>query len=603
VFSLLRDIGEYISGSSTSIIEQISEPVGSDYVYGIALCFNSKGEYKGVRITKGSDNVIYKKGPSNGTDFTLVSRLGPSGISKTVKRIRKNAENVSQYFKGTEFGEYVINCLDSIDSQFLEIIDEIEEIMPQDIGQDRRVFFYWAKFNGEMIEGFYLLPEIQNYFVNTQMERYGMKKESKVPIETNNAICSVCGSLSEKVYGNFTEIACYNLDKIGVITGGFDYANASNNFPICQHCILFVLSGKKFTDKNLSFSLAGYPYWLLPQTTDPKLLEIITKAIEKSHSRQSLGKELDTITAKDDDILDLIVEISDSKDVALSLNFIFYDANLGSWRIKSEIREVLPSRIKELFIIKRKIQKYMDEKKYFPLSKKDRERGYYFTLKTIHPFCGDSDKRSEQKFLNYIEVIFKGKKLHEKEVLMDLSKGIIDAQKKDLKNASKYSIFRVRDAWATYIFLSKINSLDKEGVEYMPENKSMDVYSEYMNDNPDFFSDIYRRTAFLVGCYVNSVLYIQQSKRNSRPFEKKFLGRKLNGKILSNLYVDGRTKLAQYNSLGIVNKLDSILADSWVSCGDKWEITDEETTFAFSLGLSLGHKLIKNENKTNEVKK
>ena len=84
----------------------------------------------------------------------------------------------------------------------------------------------------------------------------------------------------------------------------------------------------------------------------------------------------------------------------------------------------------------------------------------------------------------------------------------------------------------------------------------------------------------------------QYKKRKSSPFAKKFVGRLLSRDNLKRLYQEGHNKLAQYDALGIVAKtFDPDLAQSWVQCGKDWRISDEETTFAFTIGYSLERRI------------
>jgi hypothetical protein len=88
------------------------------------------------------------------------------------------------------------------------------------------------------------------------------------------------------------------------------------------------------------------------------------------------------------------------------------------------------------------------------------------------------------------------------------------------------------------------------------------------------------------------VTYVQYKKRGATPFAKKFTGRVLSPALLQRLYREGRDKLYAYDALGLVSKgLDPDLAQAWVACGENWEISDEESTFAFFLGNSLAYRI------------
>jgi hypothetical protein len=58
------------------------------------------------------------------------------------------------------------------------------------------------------------------------------------------------------------------------------------------------------------------------------------------------------------------------------------------------------------------------------------------------------------------------------------------------------------------------------------------------------------------------------------------------------LYREGHGKLAQYGKLGyVITGLDPDLANAWVVCGEGWDISDEQATFAFTVGYSLAYRI------------
>ncbi len=119
-------------------------------------------------------------------------------------------------------------------------------------------------------------------------------------------------------------------------------------------------------------------------------------------------------------------------------------------------------------------------------------------------------------------------------------------------------------------------------------------FGRYMAEHADFFNRPEIIASFLTGCYVNTVCSVQRAARGSDPFAKKFLGRLLKRDHLKRLYREGHDKLAQYDKLGYVaTGLDPDLAHAWVQCGDTWQISDEEATFAFTVGYSLAYRIDK----------
>ncbi len=118
------------------------------------------------------------------------------------------------------------------------------------------------------------------------------------------------------------------------------------------------------------------------------------------------------------------------------------------------------------------------------------------------------------------------------------------------------------------------------------------AYGRYIEDHRNFFRKPELVVAFLTGCYASQVASAQHEARGATPFTKKFMGRLLNQKALQRLYREGHGKLAQYDKLGyVITGLDPDLAAAWISCGDRWSIDDEHSTFAFTMGYSLAYRI------------
>jgi len=377
----------------------------------------------------------------------------------------------------------------------VDVVNDLERALPVDLDVTKRAYVFWATMEGDRISGFHRLPQIREHLVSASFARYGSKKEAKgMTLMGLERTCSICGETAGVVYGNFTDIACYNLDKPGFITGGFGYQRAPANFPICRSCILHVNAGRNYVERHLRFHLGGLDYWLLPKAQDPQLYQTVLRSIEGSETRQTLGRGLSVLTDDEHELFGAITQDLDQNRSAdlLMLNLFFYEEKNAAWRITAEIGEILPSRLEILFEAKKKIQTEHEE---MHLSKRGRDSGYLFSLRTIRPFCGAGDKQSDRRFLAYLEAIFKGHRLDPKRVFKDLSGGVVAAQKKnDGTHGSA-----MRDAWATYLFLSGIGAIPSGGDE-MKKNERDSSYEAFMEANSGYFGNAYRRAAFLTGC-------------------------------------------------------------------------------------------------------
>lgn len=603
MFSLMKKLGEHLRIQGADLITQLSDEIGKNYHYGLAICFTNHGTYSGITLTEGKKGIIYKDIHPKKPPFTFVLRYTPK-LQNLLTRMCKNAKNLIEW--GEKENKSVMlfrNCLSEVENDISAIIEDINEGYPSDSNPKRKVFLYWAfQGNDGSISPFCSTNIVQEYLSEQMLKDFAFKKKGSktISVIAENTICQICGSQKQKVYGNFSEIACYVLDKPGMITGGFSYKQTTHNFPICSECIIDILGSKTYIKKNLQFSFGKLNYWIIPDTMDNQIYPVILNEISEQRTRQTLGRKLKSITNQEEEIFDYITFKSEQVGTLypITLNLFFFKSSQASWRIISEIRRVLPTRLEKIFKAKTYIEKHPE----MIMTKKEKKNGYNFTLNTIKPFCGDMEKTSEKKLLSYLDAIFSGKKLQWRNVVSDLSNCIIITQ----KSKPEYSRTRLRDAWAIYIFLRELEIINiNEGENHMKEKEMRDIYSEFMEEHPDYFGNIVRKASFLTGAYIGAVLYAQykeNKKRKIQPFTRKYSGRKLTKDRLVYLFNEGKKKLIQYKKLGLVHDLEPLLAETWVEVGDKWDLNKEDTTFAFNLGCTLGSKLNKKSDESNENK-
>ena len=578
MFERLLHISKIISENESDRAKLLNEGLGPSYYYGLAICFDDTGEYKGIKITEGSKDVIYIRGASNRFDPLAVSKFA-GNPKKVTKRLQKCLETFSRSPQAETIKDQIDNILGRYnDTQISEDIgNELEKLDTR----KKSPFIYLSWLEGTKLVPLYENKYVKKFAISEILSRYGHVQ--KQPLEAENQVCSVCGKLADKVYGNFSLISCYNLDKKGLITGGMDYSAATRNFPVCDYCMLAVSKGWNFVNSNLQFNLVGESYLLLPQIRNLELREYVIEELTKRERGISLKKDaLKTITDSENEILETIADISGDKDEII-LSMIFFQKKKAAWRITAEIPTVLPSRIQEIYHIKNQI----DSDRLLVFGK---NQTYGFTLRTLRQFTGTRTEKSSQKqFLTYVDKIFAGRtsKIAREVFFRDAVSVILTSYKREPDKA----IFIVRDAWATYRFLSRLDILtSSKGGVTMAESEN--VYGEFLAMHDEFFDCQEKSIAFLTGCYVNAVIFVQNQNIGNRPFLKKIQGVKMDRRKLQQVYPEAQNKLRQYKSFGLVAQtLDPQLAEAWIKCGEEWNVSDEESTFAFTLGLSLADKI------------
>lgn len=581
MFERLLHISQILYGDENDRIKLLNEGLEPSYHYGLAVCFDEMGQYKDIVITEGSKNVIYIKGAPNGFDPLAVSKFAGSP-QKVTQRLEKCLQAFSQSSQSAPIQDEMDRIMDGYNGT--QISEDIGNELEKLDTREKYPFVYLSWLEGTKPVPFYENKHFKQFAISEVLSRYGRVKRQ--PLEVENQVCSVCGKLADKVYGNFSLISCYNLDKRGLITGGMDHSAATQNFPVCDYCMLAVSKGWNFVNSNLQFNLAGEPYLLLPQihSPDPELRNYVIEELKKRERGISLKKEaLKTITNFENEILEALADISGDKDEII-LSVIFFQKKNAAWRITAEVPTILPSRIQEIYRIKNQIDSD-------PLLVFGKNQTYGFTLKTLRQFTGTrTDKSSQKQFLTYVDQIFAGRtsKIAREVFFRDAVSVILTSYKREPDTA----IFTVRDAWATYLFLSRLDILTppKGGVTMA---ESDNVYGKFLAIHDEFFDCQEKAVAFLTGCYVSAVTSAQYQNLDKRtPFLKKVQGVKMDRRKLKQIYPEAQTKLRQYDSFRwIARTLDPQLAEAWIKCGEKWNISDEESTFAFTLGMSLADKI------------
>jgi CRISPR-associated protein Csh1 len=436
-------------------------------------------------------------------------------------------------------------------------------------------------------------------------ERYGSYE--KTACYRENGDCYVCGQEEIPVYGNFSLITCYNLDKESAIAGGFLVRQAVNNFPVCADCILDISDGFKFARDELTSNMAGLQYMALPKalTGDRDIdLDLIDELIKRYKKRQQAG-ELRQIAGTENELIQMLDQEDFQDNVALLL--VFFAKSKAQWSILLEVEELLPSRVR---IIKETFEDV--EAKVGDFFYAENWKYNFGILREVFKEKQKGDSRSDQKMIQYLEAIFSDRPLSEQDMLSNGVASILGSQKEALKGEQDISGFVVRDIFATWLFLKELQLFkDKKtgaSMDYLEQFSG--PYVDMIRELADFFDCPDKVAAFLIGCYVDSTAYAQGTqrgegqaggRRGNEPFRKKVIGRKMNPDFLKRLYPEAMSKLRQYDAFGLVARdLDPLTAYCIAQAGNKWNSSDEELTLAFSIGMSINSRIIKSAKEVEE---
>lgn len=551
--------------------ERLNEGMPANYDRGLALCFDSSGKWCGVKTYMGNQGVIYRSGPPNGTDFTPCCKLaGNTGsrLANTVKALIDYSELPS----GKR--QWLADSLDSFNKNREACWAEVEAKQKEaGVDKDHRGYVYWADAEMNPVYGW---PETKAFMVDQALDAFADKGGVR-----KQGACAVCGRTKLSVYGNYTVLACYNLNNPGSIAGGFQAHRAHRNFPVCGDCALSVAETYTFAETHLSSSMAGQSYLLLPYSNNPEVREELRARFSQRPDRYQLGKH-DLMA----DELALTSQFADCGD-QLAFALIFYKQQNAAWRVQAEVQQLLPSRLRVLHDAGKAMAHAAD----LTVEDKKDSKPVHISALTFKNFSSASEDPSAETLRQWLAALFAGQTVDDRHFLHHLVAKLLSTG----RSAPDFLHWQTRQAWGLYRYACLTQLIIPDPVTEhlaMSETIPNSVYGRYVLQHADFFCRPELVVAFLTGCYASQVASVQRQERSADPFTKKFIGRLLTRQHLQRLYREGHSKLAQYGKLGyVITGLDPDLANAWVVCGEGWGISDEQATFAFTIGYSLAYRI------------
>ena len=294
---------------------------------------------------------------------------------------------------------------------------------------------------------------------------------------------------------------------------------------------------------------------------------------------------------------------------------MFYDASKAEFKILLYIENILPSRLGILFDIKKVIDNLEIFKKcmvpVFENKKKIGDKSLELNFGILRDIFYDFDNKrwiSRKYFLDIVNRIFTNKSIQ----FNFLINFITQKLRGDFINpnnwfGSKNEQLRI-STLKGFMILNYINELKilklKEEVKMETENLFMHESEEreikkrvelFFNKYSNFFNINVKRAIFLEGILTQYLLNIQYQERKATPFRIKLKGLKLDEKQIKKLLPEIQNKLEEYEK-NYYRELESIISEYFVSSGNDWNISNDEISFYFVLGMNLSNLFKKEKN-------
>jgi CRISPR-associated protein Csh1 len=588
--------------------------------------------------TKYKSRILYKAGKGkNAPDITPTSKV--TEIEKTFnKKIKKwFQQNENAKFINPNEKEFLREVNAEMEFKADLIIQELQNrVMDFNKGCVLSVAFR-ENDNQKLLSDYPLFSK----FINTiSVENFKYSKTSGKYSFAENQLCAICRSKKPEVYGYFSSLKFYNVDKPGMVTGGFDPGKSWKNYPICLDCALDVEMGIKVLDDKLLFNFYGLRYYLIPKTATEKARnEVLRDIYDFKKSPKIKDKDREKISNAEDEVFEILKEEQNN----VTFSMLFFDKPQKSvFRILALIEDVLPSRFKELF----RIKKILDDPFIFKYEKSKEEKIHFkFDLgimKNLFPYHYKKQKLvgEYKSYLQCIESIFYDIRIDYQFIIQKTIKSIrtifinqdrsIDLDEALYFHNSFWKRFEVTQYhlqtivltnFMLIIFLNELNLFRSKHKEESMNRQFYDSFEilskEEFEEKTDLFFDSFReffstdiqRSIFLIGVLTQFLLKIQKSPkvRGATPFRSKLKGLKMDGRDIIDLVPEIIEKLEQYNK-NYYFSLEKLISKYLLSAGDyrHWNLSVDEMNFIFVLGMSLSEyfeiksKKVKNEEIKNE---
>ena len=540
------------------------------------------------------NSYLYRKVQgANGTNLvpTLLLQMD-SNIEKYADNVRKliNKVKKSVFNNGHKF--ISIEQIDTIEKKLIE--------HHKSMSNDKRYMFSMKiddKYFGDF-EGY------KELFREEAYSKY--YKDSK----SVNKVCAITYKPSSEVWGRVDTLG-FTVDAVSFSRNGFNVNDSYKMFPVSPEAVKILEGAKRIiidSDLSLTRNFYGLKYFILPHFISAKdeiVKEIINSFISKS-STNTLDGESNSIISNET-IINEIIESEELRRNDIYYDIFFFQPNNAQFLIKLHLSDVLPSRFKEIFEAKKRIEdKYRlvnriknTKPNGAPKEFKINFGGFY--EKGMPPMYGIKDYFSQKVrtdtvfhpyFYKILEAVFYGNKVNKETILQAFMETIVIAFKNIKENPNDFSR-HVKTSFTIYQFFNELRLINSITMEEKNIESSEIVLNidDFILQHNDFFenSDL-KKGAFYLGILTNILLEKQNSHLQNKPFMNQLNGLNLDVDQMKKIHLKLMDKFFQYNDKlkksehELLEKLNPLIGQNLIKKND---LSRTELSYSFSLGMVM----------------
>lgn len=488
--------------------------------------------------------------------------------AKHERNIKKIIDKIKFSFKNFKHDFFDISEINSI----------IEPLLQMDLNKDDRYLFTFKidnKWFGE-------IPQYMELYTSEKpYAKYYEKSNSE------NKICSVTYEESDVVWGRIDTLG-FTVEKKSFSRSGFDSNNSYKMFPVSPKVVKTLEGSKSFILSELTNYFYGLTYFILPHViaASPE----ITKEIHKEFLGKSFNPVSDPKKAliNTENILSEIFEVEKLSSQNVYYDIFFYQQNKAQILIKLHLADVLPSRLKRIFLEKKQIEIFYQniaKTVLYKGKKNEKTLDFYCNFNLIKSFFSKIVQKKtvlDPYFFKIVEAIFYNNYLNEKFIINSFLKKIITAFK-NVKEEPFALNKAVKESFILHQFLYNLELFQNKTIMEKTQKESLDLTMDgFIDQHASFFSTEYIKGVFMLGCLTQTLLYKQWKKLDNSPFMRNLNNLNLDKKEIKILLPKLVNKLREYDVR--IPDLEAKIANSLISDND---VPKHEISYVFTLGMIM----------------
>ncbi len=544
------------------------------------------------------NSYLYRKVQgANGTNLvpTLLLQIDRNlekysdNVRKLIKKVKQSVQNNKHSFMNSK-------QIDWVEQKLLEY--------HQFINFDKR-YLFTVKIDDKYFGDF---EDYRYLFKDDAYSKY-YKDSSAI-----DKLCAVTYQPSAEVWGRIDTLG-FTVDAVSFSRNGFDPKDSYKMFPVSPDAVKILEGAKRIileSDLNLVRNFYGLKYFITPHfiNQDDEIKdEIIKTFIQKCNAEQSLESEGKSIINNERIINEIINDETLSRD-DIYYDIFFYQPNNAQFLIKLHLSDVLPSRFKQIFEAKEKVEKkYELINRVFIKAKiknsKDIIKRYRITFggifeKSLPPSYGIKDYFSQKVrtdtilhpyFYKVLEAVFYGTGLNKETIVKAFMEKIVIAFKNIKDNPNEFPR-HVKTSFIIYQFFNELKLFNSNIME--EKNNDSDKVAmnidNFIKQHSDFFEDEVKKGAFYLGFLTNILLEKQSSHLQNKPFMNQLNGLNLDLEQMKKIHLKVIDKLYQYSDKlkklehQMIEQLNPMIGKNLIR---KSTLSRIELSYAFAIGMTM----------------